>query len=231
MDLGLYARVLKRFKFLVAGGFVAALLLAVLATASISFAGGLPKLTYRKPALWQSQASLLLTQQRFPWGRADANPQQFANLVGLYAKLVNSDAVQARLDLKRYQTLRAVPGLDTSIFGSSTPLPILSILGAASTPSQARLVANRGANVFRRYIDENQSAAAIPWNQRIVLKVINQASQAELLEGHKKTVPMLVFITVMIATLGLAFILENLRPSMHVVPASGRAREFLQKSA
>ena len=38
-----------------------------------------------------------------------------------------------------------------------------------------------------------------------------------LLEGRSKTVPIVVFLTVMLAVIGLAFILENLRPRVRPV--------------
>jgi hypothetical protein len=232
MDLGLYARVIRRFKFLVAGGFVLALALAVFAMAKPSFAGGKPTLIYRTPKLFQTKASLLLTQQGFPWGRSDTNTLQFAGYVGLYSKFVNSDAVQSRLHLKKYEAVVAQPDLDTSIIGATSTLPILGIAGIAPTSSKAMELANRAARVFQRYIDQTQGAAGIPESRRVVLQMINRAPPAELAQGHKKTVPMLVFMMVMAATLGLAFILENLRPRLRVVPASDSAeRESRAKSA
>jgi hypothetical protein len=61
---------------------------------------------------------------------------------------------------------------------------------------------------------------------------MNRATPALLVQGHKKTLPMLVFVTVIIATLGLVFVLENLRPEVRAVPSeAGRERDLLQKSA
>jgi hypothetical protein len=40
---------------------------------------------------------------------------------------------------------------------------------------------------------------------------------AVLVVGRKKTLPITVFLAVLIATLGLAFILENLRPRLRSV--------------
>ena len=68
MDLRLFSRVLWRFRFLVAGGLVLACVLSFLSFASISFAGGSPKLTYRQTERWKATAVLFVTQKGFPYG-------------------------------------------------------------------------------------------------------------------------------------------------------------------
>jgi capsular polysaccharide biosynthesis protein len=238
VDLNLYGRVLWRFKYLVATGFVVAVLLAILAAARVSFSHGLT-VTYRKPAIWQSQAALLITQRGFPYGRlattndAAANGGQFTGLVSLYARFVNSDAVQARLHLSANEAVVGQSVVDSSPYGA-TALPILGISGYASTPPHARELANRGVSIFKTYIDQEQRAAGIPAGQRIVLQQINAASPAVLFQGHKKTLPILAFMTVVIATLGLAFLLENMRPRAPAVSSPGtrgQEPELLQKSA
>jgi hypothetical protein len=233
MDLALYARVLWRFRFLVATGFVIAVLLSVLAAAKVSFAGGTPHLSYRKAEVWQSQASLLITQHGFPYGRSTApsNTASFPGLVALYVKFVNSDAVQSRLGLTPEQTVQGVPVLDSS----GGALPILGIVGTASSAGNARALADHATAVFKHYLDEQQSSAGIPPVQRIVLQEVNAAARPVLVVGHKKTLPILAFLTVMIATIGVAFILENLRPQARTVKTEtapgGAEPELLKKSA
>ena len=62
MDLRLFSRVVWRFRLLVGLGFLLALALAVLSLARVSFADG-PHLTYRKPTIWSSVTTLLVTQR------------------------------------------------------------------------------------------------------------------------------------------------------------------------
>jgi len=223
MDLALFIRVVWRFKYIVAGGLLLAILLAVLAMARPSFSGGLPTLKYRKSEVWQSQTSLLLSQPGFPYGRAalangaSAQPgsQSYAdaaglsNLASLYANLASSDAVKSQLGLKPGELLTATAQLNPS----NQPLPVVGILGDAATPKEASALSREAASVFRKYIERQQRAAGIPSGQRIILQVIS-GTKVQLLVGHKKTIPIVAFITVMIATFGLIFVLENLRPEV-----------------
>ena len=75
MDLGLLARVVWRFKFLAAAGFVVAVLLAVLSTASVSFPGGRLTLKYRNPVIYTAQTRILATQSGFPGDGRSCRPQ------------------------------------------------------------------------------------------------------------------------------------------------------------
>jgi len=103
MDLALYARVLWRFKFLVIAGFIAAVVLATLSFAKISFAGGTPKLTYRKAETWASYSRVLITQPGFSFGSISASQNAVATLGGLtgfYSQLMYSRAVQQRIGYK-----------------------------------------------------------------------------------------------------------------------------------
>ena len=54
--------------------------------------------------------------------------------------------------------------------------------------------------------------------ERVQVEVVRQPQAPSLLEPRKKTRPIIVFLTVAIATFGLAFILENLRPRVRAVP-------------
>ena len=241
MDLEVYTRVIWRFKFIVAAGFVLAILLAVLAVARISFKGGLPTFTYRKAEVWQSQTSLLLTQPGFPWGRAastSATPPPgsqsyldaagLSNLASLYANLASSDDVKRQLGLKPGELVTATAVVNQA----AQPLPVVGILGDAATPKRASAISLEAADVFRRYIERQQTGAGIPADQRVILQTIN-GSKVQLLVGHKKTLPIVAFFAVMIATLGLAFLLENLRPRVPsaVEPAVDVPAQRLQRSA
>lgn len=248
MDLRLLGRVVWRFKWIVATGLILAIALAVLSTARVSFAGGMPKLTYRKAEVWQSQTALLITQQGFPWGRtfapatgADTTPTTttasgvtyleaggFANLASLYARLASSDAVRAGMRLAPGESVSAAPVVDTT----NHALPIVGILGLAPSPAQAIAVSVQAARAFQRYIDAQQTAAHIPSGQRVVLQVINEVGQVQLLAGRKKTLPIVTFVGVLLATLVLAFVLENARPRVRVASALPAAEpQSLQRTA
>src|SRR5919201_4433245 len=115
MDLPLYLSVLWRFRLLVGGGFLAAILLSLLAIVRISPSS--PHLAYRQSQEFSSQSILFVTQQGFPWGYAApptvtpgqtpptdaateakllgakqfADPNRFPSLAVLYSYLAMSD--------------------------------------------------------------------------------------------------------------------------------------------
>ena len=65
---------------------------------------------------------------------------------------------------------------------------------------------------FKDFVKANQNASNIPQDQRVVVNTLNAPQGATLLEARKKTRPILIFLTGLVAVLGLAFVLENLRP-------------------
>jgi hypothetical protein len=226
VDIALYLRVLWRFRILVLAGLVLALCLAFLSYAKPTQHG----LAYRQHEQWQSQAVILVTQARFPEGRSTqeylpADPAKglpavpvgdtarLASLAVLYSEFANSDRVR--------QLVRDQGPVDGSIVASAyvpatapqgTLLPLISIAATSDSPKHAVALAGRGSEAFIEFIRDQQAAAEIPKEQRVLLQVLTRPEEATLLAGRKKTVPIIVFLTVMIAAVGLAFILENLRP-------------------
>jgi hypothetical protein len=235
MDLGLHLRVLWRFRLLVVLGTLLALALTLLSIMSVSFEGGKPSLSYRQQETYISQAKLLVTQRGFPWGRTVfpvtgitpengsryvpefAEPSRFVSLAAFYAALANSDAVQALLYQDR--TLRgdmvASPASDATVPGDA--LPFIEIAGFAEDPVEAERMAVAGTVAFVSYLTEQQEAATIPEAERVVVTIVNGADPGSLFEGRKKTRPIATFLAVMIAIIGLAFVLENLRPRVRPV--------------
>lgn len=236
MDLRLHLAVIWRFKLVVSIGLILAIALSVFAAAKPSLVDGKPKLTYRKSEIWQSQATILLTQRGFPWGRSVfatgpdagkdsaptyfADPTRFSSLSAFYAKLANSDAVQARIP--RTGAVTAAPIIDKTT-GYAVQLPLLGLTAIATSPRVAQVLAEQAAQAFITFIRDQQQAAEIPADQRVILELVNQPRGATLVEGRKMTMPIVVFATVLIAALGIAFILENLRPGVR--PKSAAARD------
>jgi hypothetical protein len=210
MDLALYGRVLWRFRWLVLGGVILAVLLATLSTARVSSNG----LRWRKPAVWGSSTTLLLTQGGFPWGRVNpgTDPARFGSLTDLYAQLANSDAVRAIMRSEgapktSWLVAGALP--PTNIYGVS---PLLTLSGRGPSGAEAVTAVRLGTKAFLDYVVRQQSAASIPPDQRVDIEVIQAASPPILVQGHKKTLPIVVLLAVLSATVALAFMLENLRP-------------------
>jgi hypothetical protein len=97
------------------------------------------------------------------------------------------------------------------------PEPFISLLGYAANQADAVKLANAGSTTLVRYIVGQQVANKIPTNQRVQAQVISSARKAVLSTGRKKTTPIVVFLTVLLAAVGLSFVLENLRPRVRSV--------------
>jgi hypothetical protein len=238
MDLERYLRVLWRFRWLVASGLVIASVLALLSFVRVDLRGS-PHFTYRAGEEWASSGSLLITQARFPEGRSVfeqavpplskdeiqtfapqfADPNRFAALATLYAELATSDAV--RRTVLRDGPLNGVVEATPVTLANGTPLPLLTVGSISSTPTGALVLARRAIRAFREHVESQQRNSGIPVDQRVVIEVINQPGNAALLRGRPTTLPILVFLTVFLAFVGVAFILENLRP--RIAPVSSVA--------
>lgn len=235
MDLKLYGRVLRRFKFLVLIGLLLAIVLALLSFARVSFAGGKPALVYRSPITYESNETLLVSQSGFPEGRSTfpvtnpttdtstfADPSRFASLADFYAYLANSDAVTeaaARAVGHVSGTYVATPVYSAG--GSSQTLePVLQIRGLGATPEIAEQFARAGSAALRGYLNAQQTQAHIGSSERVLVTVLNAATNSTVFAGRKKTLPIVVFLAVIAATLALALMLENLRPQIRIVGAS-----------
>lgn len=245
MDLALFMRVLWRFKLLVGGGLLAAIFLSVLAVARISLSS--PHFAYRQSPEYSVQSTLFVTQQGFPWGYAapptvDANgapdqsqaaaeakalgtrqfadPNRFPSLAVLYAYLAMSDPVKqimARTGPVEDGHIVAQPVVVTSS-GYGTTLPLVAIAATENSPAKAKALVIRATNAFRTYLEEAQTENEIPAQNRVLVTVLTRAEKPVLVKGRSKTLPLVVFVTVLIAVVGLAFLLENLRPRVRAVP-------------
>lgn len=227
MDLGLYFRVIWRFRFFVVIGIIVALTLALLSVVKVSFSDGV-RVAYRETPQWQSQALLLISQPGFPEGRAVAgltdegaatDPARLSNLPYLYAEMANGDEVRARFH--QFQLPRgdfaAQPFTVTTANAYQLNLPLLGINGISDTPRNAILVTRSAARAFSEYLEEEQIRAGIPEAQRVVVPVLREPTKVQRVAGPKKTIPIVIFLAVMLAVVGLAFVLENLRPQIRLV--------------
>ncbi len=227
MDLALYARVLLRHKVLLLLGLLVAVGLAILSYDRVGLDGGKPTLTPRKAELWQSQATVLLTEPGFPAGRRVLDsatklvggqvvavpkfnaPGSYAGVVALYARLAESDQVRRRIE-KSGPLAGSFQALATSDpLSPERLLPMVTLFGKASSPQVAQETVRRGMKGFLSYVRREQVAAGIPKRNRIEFQVINAPEPAILVAPRKRTLPIVVFLSVMIAAIALAFVLEN----------------------
>lgn len=214
MDLGLFVAVIWRSRWLVLGGVVFGAVLAALAYGEPSLSGGKPTLKPRVAEVWQSEAQLLISQSDFPYRQADeagSPTQPLGNLSPVYANLANGSTVQAdiRRQLGKAGTVKASEDVDLA---ASSFLPFVNLTATASTQNEATRLAQGAAAIFVAYVTNQQAAAAIPPNRRIQLSIVQSGAKAKLVEGHKVSVPILVFLAVLIGIISVVFLKENLQP-------------------
>jgi len=237
MDLNLFARVVWRFRFLVAAGIALALALAFLSFMRITVENGSPVFSYREDEQWQGVSTLLLSQRGFPWGRSivDTDPdtellkpndmrfgeaQRFANLAVLYSRLVVSDPVKQRMlrDGPIDGEISAQPVVATET-GNEDTLPLVEIRSTATTPQAALALAARATEAFQAFLEDKQASNGIKLNDRVTTTVVERPEEATLAQARSVTRPLVVFLTVALAVVGLAFVVENLRPRIKPVAA------------
>jgi hypothetical protein len=236
VDIRLYARVLWRFRFVVAVGFAVAVALAILSTVRLGPNG----LQYRQSELWSSTVRLLVTQSGFPEGRlyaqqpteSDAMPQpgdqakqlgipvvdpgRFNSLAILYARLATSDPI-LRLMSKDGPVKGRLIATSLRDDNSGILLPLIDVTAIAESPQGALSLAGRNAKALNTYLDTEQQQNKVPKADRVVIEMVVAPRQAELFQPRSKTMPMVVFFAVMFATIGLAFLLENIRPRVRQI--------------
>jgi hypothetical protein len=238
VDIGLHMRVLWRFRVLVLTGLVLALVLAFFSFFRISVADGRVKLSHRGKEQWASFSRVFVTRPGFEWGSSlgAAGPgasdrvteqrmaeDRLTSLAIIYSNLTTGDPVE-RIMLRNgplHGTVLAAP-LPVQQ-GSDQLLPIISIEGLAGTRAASIALTLRATHALVEYIRSQQRASYIPAERRIVLDIVNRAGDTKLVAGRPKTLPIVVFMAVMLGVVGLAVILENLRPQVRPLPAAADA--------
>lgn len=234
MDLNHFLAVLRRFRGLLIAGVAVSLLLTLAATAKVEMRHGVPSVAFRKSEEWASETRLLLSQPQFNAARLQrsgvdpatalnlqsASDARLPGLASLYSNYVAGDGVQkAVLDRTRLGG-----ALESSVVQVSPTndalLPIISIVGVADTPAHSVKLAVMARQSLAAYVDRQQGEQGVPTTGRVHLTVLNAANQPALIRPHSKTLPVAVFLVVLFAFVGLAFVLENLRPRVEVVPPS-----------
>jgi hypothetical protein len=234
MDLRLYGRVVWRFRIIVAIGLLLAVVFAVLSFVSVSFSHGL-KVSYRQSEDWQATTLYELSGEGFPVGSVYAaggakSPLALSSLATVYAQLATGDQVHRRI--RQGGPLHGVVSANSLIDSRTSQrstLPLLAISADAATPDKALKLARRAARAFTGYVTDEQNRSGIPQSQRVQLQVISAPKAPLLVTPRKKTLPIVIFLAIATATIGLAFVLENLRPRVH--PVSTLEDERRKRSA
>jgi hypothetical protein len=254
MDLSLYFRVLWRFRLIVLTGVALGSALAILSVYKVELGSGKPTFTSRSHDVWLSAATLFVTQEGFPWGRSIldetvplpgtdgeesvprfGDPGRYSGLAALYVELAKSDPVHRVVLNGAPPDVRYEPDVVKSSDGGSI-LPMMYMKGFAPTPEAAQAIANRAAVAFRAYLAAEQARSKIPVAKRVEVTVTSRATTAVLFEPRSLVRPIFLFLLVLMGSVAVAFVLENLRPSeqrppLEVRTVSSRLAEPAPKSA
>lgn len=219
MDLSLHGEVLWRYRYILVFGALLAVALAVLSVARPTLDGGAPALEYRESELWQTKATLLLTRPGFPEGRLTftTDPSRLSGLADLYSKLAFSDAVLERL--RRQGSIDGTFFARPVISETSGPTPLIWITGQAATPAETIALTRRVTSAFLSYVVERQQAAAIPPADRVDIQVVREAEPPTLTRPRKNTLPIVVLLAVLSASVGLVYVLEANRKPRETIRA------------
>jgi len=239
VDFRLYADVVSRHRKLVVYGLGLAFALALLTMLRVGPDG----VGYRQSEEWSSTSRLGVTQQGFPWGRLFAqdakaltpaeqarrlgipiaDPNRFKDLAFLYAELATSDPVRRLI-------LRSGP-IDGKVIAepvlaeNGITLPLIDVTATAGSAEGAIALAQRAATALDRYVEQQQRSFDVPATDRVLLLRLLRAEEATLTKPRPKTIPVVVFLVVMAGTIGLAFLLENMRPSVQLVTEKEEKRK------
>jgi len=223
MDIELYARVIWRHKLVVTLGLVVALALAVLSYVRISTSGAI---SYRDAQTWVSYETVSVTQPGFTEGQLHphgAEPSRLTLLAFLYSKYIDADGVRQSIwpAGAHGESVQAAPVLADSGAGGSA-LPLISIAAFANDPGAAQHLAARATTALTDYISKRQTDASVPTAQRVELQPVKRAltNAPVLWQARSKALPIVIFLTALIAAIGLAFILENLSPKIAAVSSA-----------
>jgi hypothetical protein len=227
VDIELFAQTLWRYRYVVVGGIVVALALAFLSFVRVQPFGDGPMFEYRQAETWGSTFTLQVTQRGFPEGRTQiqtelpqgvapsdatlvfADPGRLVSLTQLYARLVNSDNVRAIMRREGPIYGRLTTRELTSDDGEA--LPILELTAVTKNPQRAVDRVLGQARAFQRYIQANQQRAGVAATNRVELTDVSGPTRPKVVASRSKTLPAIIFISMLIAVLALVLALENVR--------------------
>jgi hypothetical protein len=235
MDLRRHLQVVWRFRRIVAGGFLLAVAVSVLASFHVSSSG----LTWRSDQTFTSTSTLFVTQTGFPWGRVTlpsaslqpsgvagnegsvdgestqrerreyGAPERFSDLAVVYSFIARSDQVRALVMPRPQPDQIVITPVTNPATGAN--LPLLLMETHATDQGIAQQLNEGVISALRNYLAEEQEASNIPNDQRVRVQVLNPPTPAGVTQGRTYMASVVAFIMVLAATLAIVYLLENLR--------------------
>lgn len=237
MNLARHAAVVWRFRVVAAVGLSLGIVIALLASYTVSFSGGLT-FTPRGSEVWSAVSSIHVTQPGFPEGRVTlpqtqtggavtsggraavarnaapkdqvqfADPGRLANLADLYSKFLRSAEVLARVPGRpKAAQIQASPFLASA---GGQVLPIIELTTNADSERNARRLNLGIYDALRGILTQRQQANGIAVGERVELRLLDPPDVA-LTSGRSRTMAILALLLCILGTLAVVHILEALR--------------------
>jgi hypothetical protein len=240
MDLRTHFAVLRRFRLLVVASVLLGTVLAAVALFEVPPKdGGLVQ--FRKKEVWSSTSTLYITQPGFPEGRilagGESEPgasttrdggaprfgdmQRFSALAITYSYLLMSDEVRKAIGPIPAGAEIVNTAVSEGTGSNKEILPLISIDGRAEDPQLARELNEKAIKALTSFVSKQQIENGIPERERVRISVITPPSVPTVAVPHSYTAGIVLWILSVMLGLGLAYLLENLRPSVAATPFEG----------
>jgi len=222
----MHLEVIWRWRYVVVAGLGLAVVLTFFSFFSVSFAHGF-KIDYRQGKTWGATEQVILQPKLYVQNQPSAttNSSWPSTLAGLYAQIANSDLLRTRVLPQGVAASQSGNYTASAVLDpNQAPLPMVQFDGTGSTPQEAASVTRRATTTLLSYLSDQATQNQIPLSQRVTLQVLSTpfANDATVVKGRKLTIPIVIFLAVLIVTFGLAYLLENLFPAV-AVARPGRA--------
>ncbi|MBB3158949.1 hypothetical protein FHS07_002667 [Microbacterium proteolyticum] len=242
MEIPTYLRVLWRSKWLLVVGAVVAAVAAFFAGFTITNGQVEPRAeqSYRAGTTLllngpdQPLYQAVIPGQELQEGQTQPQTVDLTSRAILYAYLISGQDMRATVESQigtfaEEETLTALrrttqPAGDESFAGRYV-LPILEVIGTASTPERAEQISRTAAQTFEAQVVSDQTAAEIPEGNRVLITTIDQKPGAAL-EGSNPAIPVVVtFLGVFLLFVAAAYIIAGSKASRERKRAAKAARD------
>jgi len=143
----------------------------------------------------------------------------------LFPLLIQSDQItRRRIQMFGHRitgtvTAKALYSFVTPSRFKPSSFPVIEVQATAAGPKEAKRLAQQTTAAFTNWLVTSQNSGRVPLSERILVQEIQSPQHAISSGGTKKSLPLAVGAVVLVMFLGLAILLDRMRPR---VPASGR---------
>jgi hypothetical protein len=185
----------------------------------LAIVAGYETYAHRAASQYSSNATIFVTQGDYT-SMASVNSGTLTGLAYLYAQVAQSDLIRRKIGAPPNSIAASV--ITTGSFSTGAPLPFIYLTTLANSGMAALTRTDAATVALQRYVNSNQSSTSK--SQRVNLQVITAPVLGKSITPRTRVLllPLVVFLTIVLATLGLMFIVENLtRPrELSETPAS-----------